>query len=1241
MTLCPRCRNEVSTGGVCAACLLHSTVSGEGLPLAERIFQAALTREAAERADFIQEAAGGDGAVLAEVEMLLAGYAEAGGDDAAVTVGTGTARSQWAAVRREEPGTEIGHFRLVKMIGEGGMGSVWEAEQLKPMQRRVALKIIKLGMDTEEVVQRFERERRTLARLTHPHIAQVYEAGATPQGRPFFAMELVEGKSITAHCTEQSLSVQERVRLFLEVCSAVEYAHQRGVIHRDLKPSNIMVASGAVKVIDFGIAKATQDEGDSLLTLQQQVLGTPAYMSPEQAESEGSDVDTRTDVYSLGAVLYELLCGRPPHDPQRLSSTGAREMHRILREEDPPRPSTRIVPARYNPPLTVHWLELKADLDWITMKALRKEREHRYPSAAAFADDLRRYLDGEAVSAAPPALAYRFGKFVRRNRAAVAAVAAVVLSLAAGLIFSLIQMRRTAQALKGEAAARAETTFTVADLYTRSGLTAAEKGEHARAALWFAHAARIAAADPERASANHLRAATWTAECRLPVAGLESGLPFIEDITWHPGGRAFIAARMDGGEAQLWDLDRQAQSSLLPEGADSAAWDAAGSKLCAVRAGKITVMEYPGGRILAERDVEPGSAVALSPDGTLAATGGAQPFLWAWTQNETKPCAAVPGAKRIRWSTDGRYVLHQNLTRVSAVEAASPERQLFPPVSNFWKTLVQFAGSSHTFLHSDRHTKRTWLRDAATGEVIKEATGSEWALSVSREAHYVAFASAPLWSAQSANSRRNPVHRLSSLMEGAGFSPDDTLLATSAYDASVRLWDVAADRALGEVGIHQHPVQCVSWSPDGSLLASAQNGLVRVWRVKSQPLMQQLPADGGSLAAISADGKYTAASGWTVHYSNVRKTQVYEIATGRPAGPEMALDGVLMDAAFASENEIALAVSTTTERSADDWDQKASTGYLELRNWRSGVRVAGPVPLPSEPRGLAIHPAGTHVAISGTFGESIEWERATGTVRSLCAGGKACRPFSTLSNGRCAYTGNGRWLVAWGAFESFTAYDRTAGREVTLSIKAPEKGVVHDAGFHGTLITIAPSGPVSPQVPVLDLTTGQPVATSLPHSDWMYLSRFDETGAYVLTTGRRPMAQVWDWRAGRLLCPALPHSTDTMAGLFVPGTPWVITGSHDGLVRFWDRRSGMMIRPPVALDGIVLQLNLTPDGRWLIVSGNLPGPALVVIDMQKALPAIPGPDLTDAELNAAAVIHESGGIVPLTGEQWLTKWRSR
>ena len=387
-----------------------------------------------------------------------------------------------AGVVTEHPGAQIGPYRLVKKLGEGGYGIVYLAEQSEPLRRRVALKVIKPGMDSRQVIARFEAERQALARMDHPGIAKVFEAGATATGRPYFVMEFVEGPRITDYCNEHGLPTRARLDLFVEVCRAVQHAHQKGIIHRDLKPSNILVAlpdgKPAPKVIDFGIAKATQEPltDETLWTSYQQFLGTPAYMSPEQAGLGEIDVDTRSDIYALGVLLYELLTGRTPFEKKELLQAGVEEMRRVIRETEPLKPSTKLSQelasashkshkshASHSEPESASLGRLsqvkeliprvRGDLDWIVMKCLEKERGRRYESASGLARDVERHLNDQPVTAAAPGTLYLVGKFMRRHRVGLAMAASLVLLLAAGVVASTWQAIR---ATRAEEASRTE-----------------------------------------------------------------------------------------------------------------------------------------------------------------------------------------------------------------------------------------------------------------------------------------------------------------------------------------------------------------------------------------------------------------------------------------------------------------------------------------------------------------------------------------------------------------------------------------------------------------------------------------------------------------------------------------------------------------------------------------------------------------------------------------------------------------
>ena len=510
----------------------------------ESIFGKALefTSAEAQRA-FVEGACAGDQELADRIRKLLAANDEA---ESELFLHDPTADLE--APVREGEGSVIGRYKLLQKIGEGGFGVVYMAEQKEPVRRRVALKIIKLGMDTKQVVGRFEAERQALALMDHPNIAKVLDAGATSSGRPYFVMDLVRGVPLMKFCDEQKLTTRQRLKVFIDICSAIEHAHQKGIIHRDLKPSNVIVTSEndepMPKVIDFGIAKATQQDltDKTLFTRYEDFVGTPAYMSPEQAQYTGLDIDTRTDIYSLGVLLYELLVGTAPFDGSELISGGVDELRRRIREDEPRRPSThvstmenaevtRIAGSRNTDPGHLG-KTLRGELDWIILKAMDKDRQRRYATASELALDIRHFLKGDPVDACPPSTIYRARKFVCKHRFPFTIAAAFVVALGIGAIVATWQAIEASMAGASEREAREYATTQLWRSYLHQAKLQRQSrtvGQHFGTLETVRKAASI---KPSRELRNEVIAAMALPDLRLvePLAiDREPGLPVAVD----------------------------------------------------------------------------------------------------------------------------------------------------------------------------------------------------------------------------------------------------------------------------------------------------------------------------------------------------------------------------------------------------------------------------------------------------------------------------------------------------------------------------------------------------------------------------------------------------------------------------------------------------------------------------------------------------------------------------------------
>ncbi len=551
----------------------------------KRIFSEAMGMPADERAAYLSRACGGDPAMRDQIESLIEAMSQAGDQGflerptGGASTTSGSNVSDDLLHEEEQHGSLIDKYKILDRIGEGGFGTVYRARQTEPIERDVALKVIKLGMDTRQVISRFEAERQALAIMDHRAIAAVYDAGATKSGRPYFVMELVQGRPVTKLCDEQKFSIRDRLALFQEVCSAIQHAHQKGVIHRDVKPSNVLVSLGengepTPKVIDFGIAKATTARlsEHSVHTEARQLVGTPAYMSPEQAGLSQEDIDTRSDIYSLGVLLYEMLTGTTPLAISRSTGSDQDEIRKAIRETVPLKPSSRVGSAETTEEVA-HLRrtdraklrqELSGDLDWIVMKAIEPDRDRRYETVNALSEDIARYLSSEPITARPPSRAYKISKFVQRNRGAVVAsgVLAAVLLLGVvgtgwGLVWALDEREKARGAAKAELDAQIEATE-AAEQAASEAQRAAREAETAEELSRFFVIDVLSAADPARTKDKELTVREALINASESIEGRFEGRPDFEvkihNALGYLFGRLGVLERAEQHHRREWAL---------------------------------------------------------------------------------------------------------------------------------------------------------------------------------------------------------------------------------------------------------------------------------------------------------------------------------------------------------------------------------------------------------------------------------------------------------------------------------------------------------------------------------------------------------------------------------------------------------------------------------------------------------------------------------------------------------------
>lgn len=1077
-----------------------------------------------------------------------------------------------------EPGEVVAkRYRIIEPLGEGGMGTVYRAQQTTPVKREVALKLIKAGMDSKAVIARFEAERQALALMDHPNVAKVLDGGLTEQQRPYFAMEIVRGLPITEHCDKHKLSIPDRLHLFMQVCDAIQHAHAKGVVHRDLKPANVIVRyennTATPIVIDFGVAKALNQQltEATVFTTQGQLIGTPEYMAPEQAEMHGHDIDTRADVYSLGVILYELLTGARPFDPETLRAAGLAEIQRIIREVDPPKPSTKLsdVNTKQHAPDDAHDIAqtiaiqrqtelrtltntLKRDLDWVVMKCLEKDRERRYDTPNELAAEIQRFLNDEPVIAGPPSAGYRLSKLVKRNRASVVAVTAIALALLFGLSGTFLGLlrahaeaeRATLASINANRSANGERIQRIAAERAQRDAEEAQKviedQKHLAERVLYRQAITLARTTYELGRPTESR--KYLEQAQEQHRGWEwFNLASILDnsisfISLDPRPIQDIVFNNDGSLILIVQHGKSPSVSRVPSGKHVSTLSTGTAQVLGAQFidnlrntvitwsddGTVRLWDAASGNFvrMLVRDVPDMQNAMATPDASKFLAMSDSGMLMVWNTNTPdQPLwkkSLGPRASLARFSPNGSQIAVARSNQPVVVFDSENGNNLFTLTNtNGADTTIRYSLDSEIIITSSPASTELHIWQARSGELlglIDQPEDNTYVLCLSDDGSMLATAGLDgkisLWCTQEQKLRAFLEPDSGQALDGR-FSPCGTALAVSFTDGTNRVWDTETGFLSATLLGHTGAVTGVRYAPNGNWLASSSSDdTVRLWSVNTP---------NQPLSAIRSDTNYRA----------------IESPTLPPSGMQ----------------SLRLILTNDNDFSSTVWDPYQSDARASHHTHESTVI------------GASLSYDSKVAATQSENGIIRIWDAFTGD-------GLWIIPGKFIENQNIQLSPRGRYLIMTPLSGGYQVWD-IENQKLSISVSTNDARA-QSIDFNPDESRLAIAAKDNDAVTLWNLTRSE-IFTKLPgHGEGARSAAFDPSGKRLITTSEDGNTYLWDALIGTKIANLSGHSGNIRNTIFSKNGELLFTSStnireRDGIVKVWNARSGAL-RGTISVD---------------------------------------------------------------------------